>query len=1043
MAWMAMLGADSVDYHRDNVVARGDDHPGQALAYYASRGETPLVWGGNGAERFGLSGAVTDAQYTAVFGPAGACDPTTGERLVTTRRPGIDLVVSAHKSVAELGVIGRTEDMHAILDAERDATMGYLDEMVRAMGGRRGRARVTTATDGLIYAHTRHATSRAGDPCPHDHVLVANLVAMRDERGGLKALDTVQVRDHLHAATMVGRLAAARKALDLGYAIEPDHGASGRLGHWRIVGIPTEVEALHSKRSEEIHAHLARRGFTGWRARQVAARKTREVKRHTPVTELLPVWQAELVTAGWSPEQLVTAVTEAGDRRTVPERLDRDEIQAVVAAALDPDGPLARAKVFHRRDVVVAVTPHLFGRPADCWYEVVSAVLASPDVIPLMPLAGARGRAWSLASVIATEQAIAETVARGTAAQTLEGLPVTVVTESVINAEARLGHRLTNGQRTMVTDICRSGERVSLVLGVAGAGKTTALRCVADVYRRAGYEVIGTATSGQAARTLGREANLVHSRTLASLCWRLDHGDLVLHHRTVVMLDEAGMTDDPDLLRLLVACEIARAKVVLVGDDRQLSAVGPGGGLGALLERFCGYAHVLDENLRQRDRSERATLAELRAGDVGRAVDWYLGHDRVHVSPNRDGALASMVDAWATDALAGRDVAMYAWQRRNVDGLNELARERWLAEGRLGGPELVAAGGRRYQAGDWIVTLSPGRDTVTSERGTVAQVRPEDQTAIVRMDDGRFVRLTAEELDRDHLAHGYAVTVHRAQGATVDVAYRFEDGGGRELAYVAMSRARDGSHCWLVADDIDQAREDLTREWSAEARARWVIDTGTPDLRPRRPWHEPERVIDRAKVEAERRALLRAIPPDVRPAIIAVNHRLAAVDQAERDLETGDGIWSATEIGRAASRLQGLRRERRRYEDQVARSHLGWRERRRLRAEVQRLAASERVASTEFEDLVHPIRVRLREERQSVKTAMGSLKQRAAARNEWLSQHPEVEHRLGVLSAELTATERMPARMFGRDPMPTHQRELAVEPHVTIGEVDQGLDLGL
>src|SRR5439155_20828049 len=112
------------------------------------------------------------------------------------------------------------------------------DGMVLAMGGRRGRARVMTATDGLIYAHTRHATSRAGAPCPHDHVLVANLVEMADADGGHKALDTVQVRDHLHAATMVGRLAGARKALELGYAIEPDHGASGRLGHWAIAGIP-------------------------------------------------------------------------------------------------------------------------------------------------------------------------------------------------------------------------------------------------------------------------------------------------------------------------------------------------------------------------------------------------------------------------------------------------------------------------------------------------------------------------------------------------------------------------------------------------------------------------------------------------------------------------------------------------------------------------------------------------------------------------------------------------------------------------------------
>ena len=131
MAWMRMMGVDSVEYHRTTVLARGDDHPGQALEYYGSRGETPLVWGGAGARSLGLSGAVTDEQYEALFGPGGACDPTTGDRLVNTKRPGLELVISAHKSVAELGVIGRADDMHKIMDAERDATLAYLDDLTQ------------------------------------------------------------------------------------------------------------------------------------------------------------------------------------------------------------------------------------------------------------------------------------------------------------------------------------------------------------------------------------------------------------------------------------------------------------------------------------------------------------------------------------------------------------------------------------------------------------------------------------------------------------------------------------------------------------------------------------------------------------------------------------------------------------------------------------------------------------------------------------------------------------------------------------------------
>ena len=250
---MRMMGVDSVEYHRQTVLDRDDDHPGAALAYYAERGESPLPWGGGAAAGSASPVTSTDEHYEDIFGPGGARHPVTGERLVSTKRPGLELVVSAHKSVAELGVIGRAEDMHRILDAERDGTLGLprtADPTSAAAAGDERRRRPPTS--GLLYAVTRHATSRAGDPCPHDHVLIANLVEMLDERGGWKAADTALWREHLHAATAYGRLCSARVAVELGYGIVADDGPSGRLGHWAIAGIPDEVMAMHSKRSAEI-----------------------------------------------------------------------------------------------------------------------------------------------------------------------------------------------------------------------------------------------------------------------------------------------------------------------------------------------------------------------------------------------------------------------------------------------------------------------------------------------------------------------------------------------------------------------------------------------------------------------------------------------------------------------------------------------------------------------------------------------------------------------------------------------------------------------
>ena len=105
MAWMRMMGVDSVNYHRETVMDRGDDHPRAALEYYASRGETPLVWGGSGAPELGLEAPVSEAEYDAIFGPGGARRPSDGASLVAAKRPGMELVVAAQKSVALLGVI--------------------------------------------------------------------------------------------------------------------------------------------------------------------------------------------------------------------------------------------------------------------------------------------------------------------------------------------------------------------------------------------------------------------------------------------------------------------------------------------------------------------------------------------------------------------------------------------------------------------------------------------------------------------------------------------------------------------------------------------------------------------------------------------------------------------------------------------------------------------------------------------------------------------------------------------------------------------------
>ena len=516
MAWMRMMGAHSVAYHEHTVAGRGDDPVANALDYYASRGETPMSWGGSGAALLGLEGEVDMADWRALFGAGGPHHPESGERLVACMRPGMELVVSPGKSVAELGVIGRAEDMHAILDAETAATLGYLDQVTREQGGRRGRAQLRTGTGGLTWAVSRHATTRAGDPQSHDHVLLANVLAMEDGRGGWKALDSALLRDHLHAATAIGRVAAAAKAVELGYGIEPDPGPSGRLGSFAISGIPKEAWEVHATRSAQIDAAVGREA--SYQARSMAARTTRGKKEHTMVEDLLPRWRAELAEAGYPPAELAAAVERAGHAFVPP---GPDIVDQLAEELLDPGGRLASEKTFDLRDAVVAVAPLLHGLPVSMLDAAVHKVLSDQRAVALPAVAGAREPVWSAASVLENERRVAEL-----ADQLVEGrspgVADLVANKAVLQTELGRGARLNERQGEVAKALLTSGHSLDLLIGVAGSGKTSTLAAVRAGFEAAGYTVIGAATSGQAANAL-EEGACLSSRTVASLTWRLEH----------------------------------------------------------------------------------------------------------------------------------------------------------------------------------------------------------------------------------------------------------------------------------------------------------------------------------------------------------------------------------------------------------------------------------------------------------------------------------------------------------------------------------------
>lgn len=825
MVYGRPMGKDSVEYHRETVIDRADDHPGAALAYYGSRGETPLVWRGQAARALGLEGTVTHETYGAMYGPGGARHPVTGVKLANTERPGFELVVRPPKTVSILGVIGREDDMHAILDAEKRATMEYLEGVVRGKGGRRGAGgRVRVATEGLVWAETRHATSRAGDPDLHDHILVANVTQLAT--GESRAVDTDLIKEHTSAATWYGRLAGAWEARQRGYAVERVYDQRqmekpveerGEPTMWRIGGMSTEIETLFSKRSGEIDEEIRKKGVAdSFHNRGIAARSTRAKKRHESVEgELMPRWHAEMAALGLS--RLIEESGIVGARMTYrePELASRDErVSAMLAPARGdvPAGRLAESKVWFPRTVVVAAGPALIGLDPSELDRTVAAVKADREAVPLAMRVPPRGAefGFSTATTLAIEGAIAKATDRAMEEMAEPGPGV---------EEAAIDVRFTPGQRAALIGVTSSEHRMDLIVGVAGAGKTTVLSAVREAYEADGWQVIGTATSGQAARNLGIEAGMP-AGTIRSMLWKVDHGRLRLDERTVLVLDEAGMVDDRDWLQLLRHAERAGCRLVAVGDHRQLGAVGPGGSFEALQARHPDAVHVLSDNVRQKDLEEREALEQLRAGRVAAAVSWYAGRGRLQVAPTGAEVMDLAVAAWWADTVAGKVTALLAYTRRNVAELNRLARERMVEAGRIDVTREVAG----FSPGDRIVvTKGDGHaHVVTSERGTVADVGALNGLPglVVTLDSGAVRTVT----DLDGLALGYAVTTHRAQGMTCDVSHYLAE-GARELSYVALSRGREANYAYTVADSIDQAVEDLGVMWRREERDIWVHDS--------------------------------------------------------------------------------------------------------------------------------------------------------------------------------------------------------------------------
>jgi hypothetical protein len=776
-----------------------------------------------------------------------------------------------------------------------------------------------------------HRTSRAANPQLHTHLLIANKVRAND--GKWLAIDGRELFTHQKAAGMLYK-AALRAELtrrcDVGWTDVDDNGIA------EIVGVPQGLAEAWSARRNELkrlaneliadgEADMGRTMTSGERTEiyQLAAYRTRtpKVGADTSTADLRARWHDEALDFGHDPASWLSDLTGNGQRRMA---------QRVVAVAARDDTYVAEAirrledssATFGRADIVEVLSTLVTSTDAASRRarieELASKLLAETSVIclagplPAEPPSSLRRRdgmsaierhgaaRFATKKTLRHEASILDAVTNG------QGAGVAVVPFS--SAKDVLGRSdLGSDQRAAVRALVTGGERVALLVGPAGAGKSRALDTARAIWEHGGYRPIGLAPSAMAAGVLADEAGL-RSETLAKFIAELARGVPLLNERSVVILDEAGMARSDDLASLIEAVSRANAKLVLVGDPQQLGAVGPGGIFRTLVDDHGGNEL---ETVRRFSRAwEAAASLGLRARDAS-ILPVYLRHGRI-----ADGNKEQMIDkafrSWRDARDEGASMVVLAGDNATASEIALRCRADLVASGEVARDGVRTSTGS-VGVGDEIVTLRNDRHLRASsetfvrngDRWRVTDTLADGSIRVVPMNEQRVGADTPSEVTlppayvREHVALGYALTVHKAQGTTTDRAVVIVDESmTAPQLYVAMTRGREENHALVVTSDRSPEDHGHRPSIAAVELLGAVMRRDTADL-------SAHDVIRRGLATSENVALLRELsteadqvitreaPPDHSTEIEALIPRADLERAASRLTEAEDALSDA------------------------------------------------------------------------------------------------------------------------------------------------------
>ncbi|MEK4035861.1 Ti-type conjugative transfer relaxase TraA [Methylocystis sp. IM2] len=459
--------------------------------------------------------------------------------------------------------------------------------------------------------------------------------------------------------------------------------------------------------------------------------------------------------------------------------------------------------VFDRRDVARALHRYVDG--AEAFQSAFAKVMASPALVELQPeQRDGRGNVAEPARYSTREMVEIERGMAGSADALAEARGCGV-SERHVAASLSARPFLSEEQREAVRHVTGDAQ-IAAVVGLAGAGKSTMLSAAREAWEAQGYHVHGAALAGKAAEGL-EESSGIASRTLASWehGWQNGRGELA--KGDVLVIDEAGMVSSRQLARFVGEAERTGAKIVLVGDPEQLQPIQAGAAFRAIAERV-GFVE-LEGVRRQGEDWQRAASVAFARHRTEEGLSAYAERGAVRLAETREAARAGIVrDVIADmDERPGGSRIVLAHLRADVRKLNEAIRAARQERGELIGERAYSTndGERKFAAGDRILFLENNRDLAVKNGMLGTVERAEEGRLSVRLDsakgEGRDVSVSMA--DYAAVDYGYATTIHKAQGATVDRAYVLaSETMDRHLAYVAMTRHRESATLYAGKEEF-------------------------------------------------------------------------------------------------------------------------------------------------------------------------------------------------------------------------------------------------